>query len=532
LVADDGPQRRRLRLPEGYDPARHSERLHLYVKEHLGPSWVVEMVDLAGGCAYARRRVEVTELEATDGSERMEVRLASGSKPGDAEKIAARLEDQHPGWTMTAFDPWLGRAELAKIPESHRRARAAVATALGAKPWEVGVEARQGGGYLLRLPATYLPSRHDARLDEVAKSVIGGPGWYVEVDPPHLRAEVIPGDPPSFPPVLEYPFASEPDPMRLPVGRRLGRSGTELGPEVVVDLQANPHVLVSGTTGSGKSVVLWALVGGALRAGWQVAIADGPKGGVDFVAFRDACSGWGDSLERAAEVAKSVYEEGQRRKALLKGSGARRWHDLPPGDRPPPLMLVVDELTSLIIAEPVPKGVPRGHSLVEEASERNLAKAEILSTLGKIARELRFVGVSLVGATQKASTATGIPTELRENMSAHILLGLRPSEGQRKLALSNPELVPEVPAHLADDVAASRGVGVYELDGVPPGVLKVYWAAPEEYMAHAASSPTGSRLPRRQGGRLDGTPRSCHLALVQGPQRASPQAHQGGDARP
>ena len=36
-----------------------------------------------------------------------------------------------------------------------------------------------------------------------------------------------------------------------------------------------------------------------------------------------------------------------------------------------------------------------------------------------------------------------------------------------------------------EDVAASRGVGVYELDGAPPGVLKVYWATPEGYIAHA-----------------------------------------------
>ena len=34
-------------------------------------------------------------------------------------------------------------------------------------------------------------------------------------------------------------------------------------------------------------------------------------------------------------------------------------------------------------------------------------------------------------------------------------------------------------------MAASRGVGVYELDGAPPGVLKVYWATPEGYIAHA-----------------------------------------------
>lgn len=479
-------QRQRIRLPEGYDADKHKRVLASLVRERLGEGWALEMVDVGAGFAYARRQVGITELTRPQGQdEMMVVNLPTGSKPSDGERVAALLESQHPGWTMTAFDPWVGSAQLTKLADELKRARAALAAALGVKPWDVGVANDNAGGINVRLPATYMASRHDARLEEAVTGVIGEPGWYIDVDAAHMSAHVIPGAPPSFPASLPYPFDAPVSTMRLAVGRVLGKSGTEMGPEVVVDLEANPHVLVSGTPGSGKSVMLWALIGGALRAGWQVAIADGPKGGVDFAPFRPACFAWGDSLERAAEVTKAVYAEGMARRELLKSTGARRWHDLGAAERPPATMLVVDELTSLIIAEPVPKGIPKDHPLVMEVAERNLAKAEILTTLGKIARELRYVGISLVAATQKASANTGVPTELRDNLSAHVLLGLRPSEGQRKLALSHPDLVPQVPAHLAQDVSASRGVGVYELDGVSPGVLKVYWATPEDYMAQA-----------------------------------------------
>ncbi|MGC8628462.1 MAG: hypothetical protein ACP5VR_13115 [Acidimicrobiales bacterium] len=64
-----------------------------------------------------------------------------------------------------------------------------------------------------------------------------------------------------------------------------------------------------------------------------------------------------------------------------------------------------------------------------------------------------------------------VPTELGTKWGQRVLVGLRPSEGQRRLVLSNPEVVPEALGYLANDVVASRGVGVYELGGVPSALV-------------------------------------------------------------
>ena len=71
----------------------------------------------------------------------------------------------------------------ARLDEATSRCRSAVAVALGVKPWAVRARPRTGGGFDLELPESYSPSRHDKKLAEVATSVVGRDGWYVDVDP-------------------------------------------------------------------------------------------------------------------------------------------------------------------------------------------------------------------------------------------------------------------------------------------------------------------------------------------------------------
>ena len=61
-----------------------------------------------------------------------------------------------------------------------------------------------------------------------------------------------------------------------------------LGP-VTVNLANIPHILLGGSTGSGKSVLLKLLLMQAIHKGAAVCIADF-KGGVDFpAAWRETC---------------------------------------------------------------------------------------------------------------------------------------------------------------------------------------------------------------------------------------------------
>ena len=57
--------------------------------------------------------------------------------------------------------------------------------------------------------------------------------------------------------------------------------GQSLGGKVTVDLKKVPHILIGGSTGSGKSVFLKSLLMQCIKKNAEVYIADF-KGGVDF----------------------------------------------------------------------------------------------------------------------------------------------------------------------------------------------------------------------------------------------------------
>jgi replicative DNA helicase len=1023
-----------LKLPANFDPGRHLRALEKLVADKYGDKFELESIDPIAGTAFATRHVAVTEVNAGEQTEdRFEVRLPMGTKPSDGEKIAARLEDQHPGYVLAAFEPYLGRALLARLTPAEQRCRGALAVAFGVPPWDVQVAGRKDGGFDVVLPPVYVPSKHDARLNEVATLVVGQEGWHVETDPKALTASILPGEPPSFPAVLPYPFkktVARDDWSHVPIGQVLGRTGGEAGPELVTDTTVVPHGLVSGLTGAGKLLRLdtrvpvplserfpdgWATVGtleigdsvysadgsltkivgfsdqvvedeyevhfdtgqdvrcgpshlwlashhvsrvgytpsgrrktsrgieriaekdgrlralahatepgafatirsiaatadmdpasvwkvllargipsesvkcdvggrqtvnrylsseaflamrehassdwdmqvpsmnqiseswltareifalcgvgdptrdqlrqlrslmqrwlvtkktvledisstkrvlafplgeallalaeastagvkekmplesvvstaemfntqlyegnrsnwavklpvaiagvetdlpippyvlgawlgdgtsrngeftsgcsdactdefgltdsehllgelevysshtlreptkigtvglrvqlreagvlnnkhippiylrasfdqrlallqglmdtdgtvstrgtceltlsderliynalelirslgikatissgqsaitekdpghpgrrrrrvvgtrwrvhftttlpvfrlprklarmnlktrettrwlyitkivksspqrmrclrvahpshlvlvedfipthnsvlltvlatGALARGWELCIVDAVKGGVDFTAFQQfvRSSGWGDDLSSACCVLQLVYDEGQRRKKLIQQAGVQKWTQLPVSAGLRPVLVIVDELTSLVAPEPTPKGVAKDNPLVVEVAERNLLKATILNTIGKIARELRFTGISLVVGTQVASTSTGIPTELRANLGMKVLLGGKPTDNNRRLALNDPDAVPRVPLNIVDDATgAARGVGVFEIEGRPSGVVKVLFANPAECATYlrALGVPTTDR---------------------------------------
>ena len=481
-----------LKLPADFDPSRHLKALEKLVADRHGDGWELDSIDPIIGVAFITRHVAVTEVDAgTQTEERFEVRLPRGTKPSDGEKVATKLEDQHPGYALVEFEPFLGKATLARLTPAEQRCRGAVAVALGVKPWDVQVKSRPDGGFDVALPHTYVPSKHDEKIAEIATVVVGQEGWFAETDPKALTASIVPGEPPSFPPVIPYPFKRAVprfDPAsdgwsRIFLGRVLGRTGGEDGPELTTDFVAAPHILVSGLTGSGKSILLSVLATGALAHGWELCIADAIKGGVDFMDLQPFVrpGGFGDDLASACCVLQTAYEEGQRRKKLIQRAGVQKWTQLPTSASLRPVLVAVDELTSLVAPEPTPKGVSKDNPLVLEVAERNLLKATILNTIGKIARELRFTGVSLAIGTQVASTSTGIPTELRANLGMKILLGGKPTDNNRRLALNDPDAVPRVPLNVVDDPAgAARGVGVFEIEGRPSGVVKVLFANPAE----------------------------------------------------
>ena len=478
---------RKIALPETYDATKHESKLGSMIARQLGADWVLSHVDSEERVAVAVRRGVHHEVISDGTTDARNVKLGAGTRPGDGDKTAGWCEVNYPGFEMIRFQPYAGQAVIAMMDRDVSQARKMIAVAIGCKPWDVGIAvARDLKGEVLRfdleLPVTYVPSKHRDKLTEVAQVMLGNLGWQFVDNPKMLTAKMIAGEPPLLPKVAAYPVAGQDLARwdRVPIGVHL------FGAEVELVFSSTPHVQVSGKTGSGKGIVIETMIAGCLARGWELAIADSVKSAIDFVWAREFCrpGGWGtESDAEALAVIKLCYEEGRRRRELIKQyPGASKWTDLPPELNVRPLLLVADEVSGMFSPKPIPKGVPKDHPLVVESTMTNLIRAEILDTITRICKEMRFVGVHVIAATQKwLASITGGSTELKSNLAAKVMLGANTTSSDRLVGLADPDAVPEVPDYIRRDPEMSRGCGVFEFDGSEPGVFKGYFASHAGY---------------------------------------------------
>lgn len=490
-----------INAPNGFDPSNkaHVDQVLTALAKagDQGTGWSIQSYDPDSGTITLHRQSAITQVMAKGQRDSYEVALMAGTKPTDGDRVAAQLESdpKHEGYFLTKFDPYIGTATLSRMTLAARRARAAIATALGVKPWDVQVKPRQGGGFMLALPNSYVPSKHDDKLQEVAEAVVGKLGWYFTADAAKLTGEIVPSDPPTFPPSIPYPMGLLPEAKPgllapIPFGEALALRGDTENVVCFLDLEAAPHAQIGGTSGSGKSVTLNSLIAGALAAGAELAIADVPSKAVDYELWRPFVrkGGWGcESLEENAIMLQELYKEGNRRAETLKRYAAKKLTELPPDvlATMPPVIVIVDEVTGLFAAanERPPKGLPSDHPLVLEAESKATASSLIQSYVAKIAAEQRFVGFKLILSTQVASTSTGIGTALRTNLGNKMLLGARATDGNRKLILADVTSAPEVPKNIQQaEGLIPKGVGVAELEAQRPFVFKSFYASEQDFI--------------------------------------------------
>lgn len=489
-------ERVRVALPKGFDPARHMKALEKLIGDAHGDGFEID--SLEGGMAVATRQVAITEVHHTEKSKTKEVRLPRTVKPSDGEKMAVKLADQHgDGWEMTKFEPFLGWARLTQLSPEVARCRGAAALALGVKPWDVQVAPRRDGGFDLELPRTYMPSKHDAKLEEVATSVVGNDGWYVKVNAQKLTASIIPSAPPTFPGMIPTPMDNvvkfdhtKKETYKIPLGMKLPAPGETVGETFFLDMNAGAHAQLGGISGGGKTVLLNCYLATWLAKGASLAIIDLPTKSADFEWCKDFVrpGGWGcDSPAQSAVAIRLIMDEGERRSKIIKSHGVNDWKLLPKSAALEPLIVIVDELTGLFALEAVPKAGKDAPQLLkdmaDEANRTNLYKEILKNGIKRVAAELRFTGVFLMLATQVASANTGIEPALRTNLHHKLLMGAKPTEGNRRLVFSDPERVPLVPDNVRSDSGASRGVGSTEPEGDEPSVIKSYFATVTEYRA-------------------------------------------------
>lgn len=184
----------------------------------------------------------------------------------------------------------------------------------------------------------------------------------------------------------------------------LGKSYT--GP-VTVNLAHIPHILLGGSTGSGKSVLLKLLLMQALRKGAEVYIADF-KGGVDFPkVWHEKCR-MCFAEEDLCNILDRLVEELERRKSAFKALGCPNidaYNEIAecPLQR---LIFACDEVAEML-------------DKTGADNERKKLLAQIENKLSTIARQGRAFGIHLILATQRPD-ATIIPGQIRNNMDFRV----------------------------------------------------------------------------------------------------------------
>jgi len=204
-------------------------------------------------------------------------------------------------------------------------------------------------------------------------------------------------------PILESElFTRTKSPLTLALGKDVS------GNPVVADLARMPHLLVAGTTGSGKSVCISAMISCLIMnnspADLRMAILDPKK--VELVRFNGLPHLLGHvetTVERMLAVLRWAVVEMENRYKLLETQKAR---DIDAYNRKmqrkgmeplPRIIILVDEMADLMMAAP-------------DQTEQNVVR---------LAQMARGVGIHLVVATQRPSTdvLTGV---IKANFPARI----------------------------------------------------------------------------------------------------------------
>ncbi|MCL1800134.1 MAG: FtsK/SpoIIIE domain-containing protein [Promicromonosporaceae bacterium] len=224
-------------------------------------------------------------------------------------------------------------------------------------------------------------------------------------------------------------------------------------------LNDGPHLLIAGTTGSGKSQVLQALI--LALAGQHspnelvLALVDF-KGGASFGPCWQLPHVIGSVTDLEAGMAGraliGLRAELDRRKRVLHGAGVADISELPP-DVVPRLVVVFDEFRAL--TEELPDAV---------------------SQLLRLAAQGRSLGVHLILATQRATGAVG--PEMAANVSAR--LALRVVNPTDSLDLIDSPLAAALPV--------IPGRAVFRVGARQPTTIQCFWAdAPETQPVQHAS---------------------------------------------
>lgn len=481
------PQAFALRWGTGRFPSRPDDVVPVPGSE--APAWVLAHLLHQGFIASKLARPELVSAEPLTTSRgrkhiwRLRVRLYGGVTLADVRKNAVRIRQ------VWASD-WLRIAEAEDGCEilvgcSPTRAdfiSPRIEQQVDSLDWEQvfvdsGLEGL-GGKVPRLLSSTRLKNNQDVKVltfDGTGTGItfdrLGGNRKKLETNSSNgwVDPQAVPGKPNQF--VLRV---AETDPMPVSIAHEWEKITTYPGLAIGVDLEGatvglnpkkDPHLLFSGMSGAGKSVSLQTMVASGVLHEFDMIVIDPSKDAADFKFAEPWLTALGTDIFDAGAIMVWAYEQVKKRKRLNSQYGTGHIKDLPADVRPQHMVIVMDEFTSLMIADDVPPitGDPDMDAQREKILAVNRVRAEIGTLSGRIAREARSAGVTLVFATQalKADTLSKIrgAGDLKDNLSRS-LLG-KASQGQLAAALKN---WPDAPS-LGEVVPKGRGVFETNEDG-------------------------------------------------------------------
>lgn len=275
-------------------------------------------------------------------------------------------------------------------------------------------------------------------------------------------------------------------PRRIPFGLK------DDGSPAVWDVSKTPHLLASGTTGSGKSSVSVTCTLAMLKMGWRVAVTDPSKGANDFRPIRDRLIAFEDSLEGCYALLQWAEGEMKRRARLIKEYGGGDFTTLPDDVRPAPLMVFIDETNSLLgedeKALPNPNDDPELENANIMLKWRNGLRHNIGLRLSHLLTQSRSAGIAvLLGAQQlKAGSLNALPAASTcKEMLGRVFLGNGETAGNISTAH-----VREANRMLRQAGSMPKGRGLYEPMGGGLDMVQCWWSGMGgELAANAADVP-------------------------------------------
>lgn len=454
--------------------------------------------------------------------------LAAGTSPAQAAQAQALARSE--GLALVEWAPYEAFAIAARLTSLAQQVRAAVAAGFGVvdRPWEVEVEVVAGDSpdvpvaevRVIRTPSGMADRRVRALTDALLRIPGGNTDWKIEDDLiegtavlTHRPKRVLPG----------LVRLAEMDQVKtdwntLPIGFDAH------GAPVSLRLGSSPHALLVGPTGSGKSVVMTTAIVAALQRGHDVLVLDAMKAALDFMPLEPWVRYTGRALDEVAAALVAVYGEGTRRKAILKEHRVPKWTRLPEEVRAvegiKPITIVVDEYTATIIEQKIPNSLAKDSPLRLEAEADNALKAYIAMYVGKIAREMRYVGLHLQIALQRPDTKL-LDGEVRQNLGARVQLitpGEVPARESLGMVLTTSTQIESAYSELsALDDGFSPGIGVVAGEAGASRVVRVAFADETELAGILSGVPQAVpfEVPPLDLGSTKGVPKGFGVEIVE-----------------